>query len=118
MKKRLEWYAFIHDFNDDKLTMINVLYDYLITRVKKSIKKGSSYDEIKEEVRIMLMSRFRARREYECIVSDLSDKDLEKGIKIDVWYQLEPNLDRIVEYLILNLTPKRRNIKGDDKYDN
>lgn len=108
MKKKLEWYAFMHDLNDNKLTRINVLHEFLITRVKKSIKNGSSYDEIKEEVRIILMSRYRARCEYEYIVSDLFDKDLEKGIKADVWYQLEPNLDRIVEYLISNLTPKSK----------
>ena len=29
----------------------------------------------------------------------ISNKDIENAIKIDVWYQLEPNLDRIVEYI-------------------
>lgn len=96
-KKKLEWYAFMQDFNDNKLVYTNVIREDLIERIKKC----NTYDEVKQQVRIELMSHYWSRSEYEVVVSNWIGKDMEE--KIDVWFQLEPNLDRITEYLIRNI---------------
>lgn len=103
--KKLEWYAFYQETNGSKLKYANVLYDRLIERVKKFIKKNADYDEIKKEIDICLMSRYWSRCEYEVVVSNLIGEDFEQ--KIDVYYQLQPNLDRITEYVIRELAPRK-----------
>ena len=47
------------------------------------------------------MAQYWSRAEYEIMVSGLFDTD--KPEKIDVWYQIEMNLDNIAEYLITKL---------------
>lgn len=103
--KKLEWYAFYQETNESKLKYANVLYDRLIERVKKLIRKNADYDEIKKEIDICLMSRYWSRCEYEVIVSNWTGKDFEQ--KIDVYWQLQPNLDRITEYVIKELAPRK-----------
>lgn len=108
--KELEWYAF-----DSKSAMgskdlagleyINIMSNDLIERVKKCIKKNFKYEEIREAVRSELIHRYWGRSEYEVVVSNWVGYDFET--KIDVWYQLEPNLDRITEYLIRELAPRK-----------
>lgn len=103
--KRLEWYAFYQDSNANKLKYANVLYDKLIESVKKLIRKNADYDEIKKTIDIGLMSRYWSRCEYEVVVSNWAGKDFEQ--KIDVYYQLQPNIDRITEYVIRELAPRK-----------
>lgn len=103
--KKLEWYAFHQETNGSKLKYTNVLYDKLIERVKKLIRKNADYDEIKKEIDICLMSRYWSRCEYEVVVSNWAGKDFEQ--KIDVYWQLQPNLDRITEYVIRELAPRK-----------
>lgn len=105
--KKLEWYAFYQESNTNKLKYANVLYDRLIDNVKKLIRKNADYDEIKKEIDISLMSRYWSRCEYEVVVSNWAGKDFEQ--KIDVYYQLQPNLDRITEYVIRELAPRKCN---------
>lgn len=103
-KKHLEWYAFRYDSNTNKLVRINILneyrVDYLMNRIKKD--KATTYEEIKKIIKRELMSSYWCRAEHEVLVSGLFDTDLDESEKIDIWYQLEPNLDRIVEYFIAN----------------
>lgn len=109
--KKLEWYAFMQGFNDDKLVYTNVIRQDLIEEVKKAIKKNLNYDEIKEIVKTNLMYHYWSKSEYEVIVSSWAKKDFEE--KIDVYYQLEPNIDRITQYLIRNIAPiKSKKIIG------
>ena len=99
-KPELKWYVMLHDFNKDKIVKYNVLeYDYLIDSLKKAVKKKeiTKYDEMKEFVKTKLMAQFWSRTEYEILVSGLH-KRVEPE-KIDVWYQLEMNLDNLCEYL-------------------
>ena len=50
-----------------------------------------------------------SKSEWEILVSDLHLHTPKHKIeKIDIYYQLEPNLDRITEYMINNLTTKKR----------
>lgn len=101
----MKFYAFMQDLNSDKLIYTNVIRQDLIDRVKKAIKKNYTYDEIKEEVKRELMFCYWSKSEYEVIVSNWGGKDFEK--KIDIWYQLEPNLDLITTNLIKELAPRK-----------
>jgi hypothetical protein len=48
-----------------------------------------------------------SKAEYEVLVTDLFPRDYEdfcnRAIKIDIWYQLEPNIDKIVKYIMEEL---------------
>ena len=75
---KLEWYAFEYDWNSKSLIRTNVLGDRFVENIQKKIKRDKidNYESLKE------------------------------AVKIDIWYQLEPNLDRIVEYIIRELDIK------------
>ena len=105
--KNLEWYAFEYDWNKKDIIRINVLNSGFVEDLVKRIKRDkiTTYNKLKEAIKRELMYHYWCKAEHEIMVYDLfpKAKDLEKGIKIDVWYQLEPNLDRIVEYVIKEL---------------
>ena len=108
MKKPiLEWNVLLHDFNSSKIRKYNVLNDdYIINSIKKAIKKQEikNYAEFKEFIARKFMAQYWSRTEYEILVSGLFDID--KAEKIDVWYQIEMNLDNIAEYMINKLKLK------------
>lgn len=105
--KKLEWYAFDEACSDGtgigKLEYINVIRERHIESIKKLIKKNASYEEIKADLRSWFIHDYWGKSEYEVIVSNCAGPKLEE--KIDIWYQLEPNLDRITEYIIKELAP-------------
>ena len=101
----LQWNVLFHDFNSDKIVKYNVLKDntYLIDSIKKAIKKNevTNFTELKELVTHKLRATYWSRAEYEILVSGLFTR--KEPTKIDIWYQLEMNLDNLVEYLINKL---------------
>ena len=109
MKKDLNWYAFYWDCNSNSLERTDVIHSDLIDDVKKAIKKGQDFNQIKEIIRCNLMCYYWSKSEWEVLVSDLHLHTPKYNVeKIDIYYQLEPNLDRITEYMINNLTTKKR----------
>jgi len=104
---KLEWYAFRYDFNNKKLVFTNVLAG-MEEEIAKKIRKGSKekwkpvtdYDSFKEYIRGDLMYHYWSKSEHEVVIYDLFDTNDERGEKHDIWWQLEPNLDRICEYII------------------
>ncbi len=107
MKKDLNWYAFYWEWNSNSLERTDVIHSDLIDKVKKAIKKGQDFNQIKDLIKYDLMGHYWGRSEWEVLVSDLGSHD-NKVEKIDIYYQLEPNLDRITEYMINSLTPRKR----------
>lgn len=103
--KKIEWYAFYQEFNSDRLKYVNVIRQSLIDRVKKLIRKNADYGEIKREIDASLMYDYWSKSEYEVIVSNWGGKEFEQ--KIDIYYQLQPNIDRITEYLIKEIAPRK-----------
>lgn len=104
-KPKLEWYVLLHDFNNDKIIKYNVLDDdYIIESLKKAVKKGevTNKDQVTEFLKGKFMARYWSRTEYEILVSGLFKSEQHK---IDAWYQIEMNLNHIVDYMIdkLNL---------------
>ena len=104
--KKLEWYAFREDFNKNELVRFNVLGEWFAEELLKRIKsdKINSYEELRDRIGSMLRYYYKSRAEHEVIVTSLFYKpDRDKEFKIDVWYQLEKNLDRITEYVMREL---------------
>ena len=104
---KLEWYAMDYNWNKREVEFINVLRSDLVERIQNGMKKKDfSIDkkienlrDLKTVVQRELMYHFWAKAEYEITVGDLFPKTIEELEKISVYDQLEPNLDRIVEYI-------------------
>lgn len=105
MKKvNLVWNVLFHDFNNDKIVKYNVLDNtYIIDSIKKAVKKKEivTVSDLKEFVIHKFRAQYWSRAEYEILVSGIHSRS--DAQKIDVWYQINMNLDNIVEYLILKL---------------
>lgn len=101
--KDLRYYAFEEDFNSGKIVRINVLYnkaEEILDRVKRD--KINTREEFKESLSSLLRYYYIYRAEHEVIVSSLIEGHGTPE-KIDVWYQLEPNIDIITDYVIKEL---------------
>ena len=105
---KLEWYAFRYDWNKHKLVFTNVLYG-MEEEIAKKVKKGAKdkwkpvtdYNSFKEWIKGELMYYYWSKSEHECLIGDFTDYKFEETLeKHDIWWQLEPNLDRICEYII------------------
>lgn len=107
---KLNWY--VMDWDNDKPVAINIFYAIDIEDLKKKLKyKGKkpnkynsikNYDELREYLKSNFMYRFWSKCEHEILVSDWP-KGNESAVKIDVYAQISPNLDRITEYVIQEL---------------
>ena len=102
----LEWYAFRYDSNSNNLVFINVLSG-MENEIARKIKKGAKdnwkpvtdYESFKDWLKSDFMYRFWSKSEHEVLISSLFGPEDEQE-KHDIWWQLEPNLDRICEYII------------------
>ena len=97
--KNLEWYAIIIDFNTNKPKLINVLNESIVNFTLKKLKKYKelTFSIVKSELSNSLMHDYWSKTEYEMLVSGLFN---ENSTKIDIWYQLKPNIDKITNYFI------------------
>ena len=108
-KKKIEWYAFDNisfmgsTEKKGHLEYVNVIRQWHLDSIKKLIKKNATYEEIKDDLRSWFIHDYWCKSEYEVIVSNWTGPSFEQ--KIDIWFQLEPNLDRITEYMIRELAP-------------
>ena len=103
-KANLEYKAIIYDWNSHSLRYINVLGERLKNDIIKLIKSGDVYDRetLKNCVTRLLKYYYWSKREYEIAVGDLGCKE-DEMFKIDVWYQLEPNIGHIIDHIIKEL---------------
>ena len=97
----LEWYAIREDFNKRKIVNYNVLsgWENEIKKARKN-KKFNDYASLKEWLKREFMYYYWSKAEHEICVGGLFVKSTEELEKIDIYRQLEPNLDRITEYVI------------------
>ena len=104
---KLEWYAFRWDSSTNNLKFINVLSG-MKEEIAKKIRKGNkdkwkpvyNYETFKDWLKGEFMYYYWSKAEHEVVIYDLFDTNDERGEKHDIWWQLEPNLDRICEYII------------------
>lgn len=104
--KNLEWYAFREDFNRNELERFNALGNWFAEEILKRIKRDKidSYETLKDGISSILRYTYWSKSEHEVLVTSLHHRpDRDKVFKIDVWYQLEKNLDRITEYVMKEL---------------
>ena len=94
----LEWYVLRWDFNAKKVVNYNIL-EGLAEDIAREVRNKSLYDKsiLKEYLKTVFIYNYWSKTECEFFVSDLhSDECCEK---IDMWRQIEPNLNNIVDYV-------------------
>lgn len=97
-----EFNVLIWDANTDKLIKYDVL-PYFRSCYEKCEKKRRpvTQEHWKEFVRMHGMYRYWSRCEYEIIVSSWPPNPRkDNSVKIDVWNQIENNLNIVVEFLM------------------
>lgn len=98
---KLEWYVINEDFNQHKIVRVNIFNAYTPEYIAKRIKRDKikTRAQLTETIKRILMNSYWCRAECEVLVKGLFADD-DKTQKIDIWYQLEKNLDIIVDYII------------------
>ena len=93
----LEWYVLRWDFNSKKVINYNIL-QWRKEDIANEVRRKSIYNKsiLREYLKTTFMYDYWSKTECEFYVSDLHGDEYEK---IDIWRQIEPNLDLIVEYV-------------------
>lgn len=104
---KLEWYAFRYEWNEHKLVFVNVLKGWeedIYKKVKKGAKDNwkpvTDYASFKEWLKGEFMYYYWSKAEHECLIANWCTNPEPTQEKHDIYWQLEPNLDRICEYII------------------
>ncbi len=104
---KLEWYAFRFGNSSKKLVFTNVLAgrEKCIANKVKVGKKARwkpvyNYETFRDFIKRELMYYYWCKAEHETVIGGLFNHDENELEKHDIWWQLEPNLDRICEYII------------------
>lgn len=105
-KKEPKFYAMVYDWNSHKIKYTNIIREDILQKLEKMIKKGAKKEELKHRLESLLKYHYWSKSEYEIMVGDLFCKP-EELEKIDVWFQLEPNVDLILENIIMYLAPRK-----------
>lgn len=101
----MEWYVLLHDFNKDKIIFYNIFNNSKLDKELKELKENYiSKENFVSELDRILRWCFWSKSEYEIVVGDLFEKDLDKYEKIDVYQQLKPNLNTLADYIIYQWT--------------
>lgn len=115
---KLVWNVLNHDFNRNKIYHMNIFrQDIIDDLIKKLVKKKiNNYGELKDFLQRNFKYYYMYRAEYEMLIGGLFVRDIGKDLeKIDVWYQIESNLDRICEYVIRELQLNTEVFKNEEK---
>lgn len=111
--EKLEWYCMEWDFNADKPCMFNIMRAINIEDLRKKLRyKGKkpneynsikNYEELKKYLKNAFFYRFWRKSEHEMIVKSWPCADKSPEVKVDVYDQILPNLERIAEYVVQKL---------------
>lgn len=93
----LEWYVLRWDVNIKGTTDYNI-FAGLTEDLCKNLraKKITNKNELKEYLKRKFMYYYWSKTECEMYISDLHGNDYEK---VDMWKQIKPNLNNIVDYV-------------------
>lgn len=105
-----EFNVLVWDINSDKLVKYNVLpyFRNCYTECRKS-ERPTTREQWEEFVHRNGMYMYWSRCEYEIIVSSWPPRKKDNSVKIDVWYQIENNIDLIVDILMSEYNGKKNN---------
>ena len=112
---KLSWKVLNHDFNKDKIINYDIFWKSSSKEIAERIKnrKLFDYDTFKDSMKMYFMNYYWCRAECEIMVSGLHTKV--NPVKIDIWRQIEMNLDRILEYIIREMDIDFNKLKKGDK---
>lgn len=98
----LEYYVMYHDFNTNKIKRMNILGGNFAETLAKDIKnnKINNKESLKEYLKREFMYHYWSKSEFEIAVGGLHIRNIEELEKLDIWYQIELNLDIIADYII------------------
>lgn len=95
----LKWYVLHQSFNKEEIEFYNVLQGWE-ERIRKARKKVKTKTEFKEWLKKEFMYYYWSRSEYEIVVGGLFSEYPKEFKKVDIWSQIEPNLDIVTDYII------------------
>ena len=97
----MEWNVLNYDFNSKKVYNYNIFNNAKFIRgVQDLLDNFITFDDFVEKLEREVKYCFWAKREYEISVGDLWEQDPAKYEKIDVAYQVLPNIKVLAEYII------------------
>lgn len=107
----LKYYVFYYNFNKG-LDTINILqgFNELIAANIRSSKGAynhiSDRDSLREFLEKEFMYHYWCKSECEYAIGSMWTKSIEELEKKDAWFQIEPNLDSITDYIIYKMDLK------------
>lgn len=104
---QLEWNVFFHDFNSNEIVSYNIFYKGWEKEVLEN--NPQTLSELKKEIIKWAKYHYWCKAEFEIAIGGLFSKYPKDFEKIDVYRQIEMNIDRIVEYVDRNLSVEREN---------
>lgn len=97
---KLEWYVLRHDFNSGKIVNSNIFYSDFVENLHKFVRKGmvTTKEDLKDYIDRWAHYHYWCKAECEIMVGGLFTT-IPKLEKIDMYRQIEMNLDKIVDYV-------------------
>lgn len=98
----LKWNVLYWNTNKNKVENYNIFSDDFKNNLYKKIKtkKITNYNELKEDINKWAMYHYWSKTECEIVIGGLHCKYPDEFEKIDMYRQIEMNLDKIVKYVI------------------
>lgn len=101
--ENLKWYVLNYDFNGKKVENFNIFRSVrFVEGVQDLLEHYITFEDFVEKLESELRYAFWSKREYEILVSDAFETDLNKYEKIDVYSQVKPNVRILAKYIIDN----------------
>lgn len=99
---KLEWNVLYYDSNNKCVKKYNIFSDDIKERIYKDIKakRITNYDELKKCIDGWAHYHYWSKTECEMAIGGLFCKYPEEFEKVDMYKQIEINLDKIVKYVI------------------
>ena len=99
---KLKWNVLYYNSNSKCVQAYNVLNDEIKERIYKKIKTGKikNYEELKQDIDSWTHYHYWSKTECEMAIGGLHCNYPDDFEKIDMYRQIEMNLDRILEYII------------------
>jgi hypothetical protein len=97
-RSNLEWNVIHYDWSKKKVITYNIMPG-IAELVAKEIRRGNIQNkaDLKKELTTEFMYHYWSKCEAEMFVSGFGRND--EPEKVDIWQQIEMNLDRIVDYV-------------------
>lgn len=101
-EKKLSWKVLRYDWNKRKVVNSEIFSDDFIEILKRDRKrkKFTDYNSLKDYLKRDFQYHYWSKSECEIMIGSLGEDDIDKFEKIDMYRQIEMNLDRITEYVI------------------